>query len=105
MPRCKPLILMPSLPMNSGRLSKQQKRCLAEEVEAGDCWIAVSLAQLSGLILSGRIGKHTDQLAVELVINTQGKTDGTEWHTDGWGGYERVLRDDEIEHYIRAVGK
>lgn len=79
---------------------KKQKRCLAEEAKAGDCWIAVSLAQLSGLILSGRIGKHTDSLAVELVINTQGKTDCTEWHTDGWGGYERVLRDDQIEHYI-----
>lgn len=52
------------------------------------------------LILSGRIGKHTDSLAVELVINTQGKTDCTEWHTDAWGGYERVLRDLEIEHYI-----
>lgn len=55
------------------------------------------------LILSGRIGKHTDQLAVELVLNTQGKTDCTEWHIDGWGGYERGLRDLESEHYINKA--
>jgi len=26
-----------------------------------------------------------------------------EWHTDGWKGYERVLRDDDIEHYISKI--
>jgi len=78
---------------------KKQKHCLPEELEAGDCWIALSLAQLSGLILCGRVGKHTDSLAIELVASTEGKTDCTEWHTDGWSGYERVL-DDEVEHYI-----
>ena len=63
----------------------------------------MSFAQLSGLILSGRVGKHTDSLAIELVASTQGKTNCKEWHTDGWKGYERVLRDDEIEHYISKV--
>jgi IS1 family transposase len=46
------------------------------------------------------VGKHTDFLAIELVINTQGKTDCKEWHTDGWGGYKQALCHDEIEHYI-----
>jgi IS1 family transposase len=78
---------------------KKQKHCLPEELETGDCWIALSLAQLNGLILSGRVGKHTDELAIELVSSTQAKTDCSEWHTDGWSGYERVL-DDEVEHYI-----
>jgi IS1 family transposase len=73
---------------------------LPEELVAEDCWIALSLAQLSGLILTGRVGKHTNELAAELVLNTQGKTECKEWHTDGWSGYERVLCDCEIEHYI-----
>jgi IS1 family transposase len=55
---------------------------------------------LSGLILCGRVGKHTDALAIELVSSTQGKTDCKEWGTDGWGAYERALCSDEIEHYI-----
>jgi IS1 family transposase len=91
---------MPLVPMNSGRFAlKKQKSCLPDELETGDCWIALSLAQLSGLILAGRVGKHTDVLAAELVVTTQGKTDCKEWHTDGWRGYERVLPD-EVEHYI-----
>ena len=49
----------------------------------GDCWSALSLAQLSGLILTGRVGKHTEDLATELVVSTEGKTDCFEWHTDG----------------------
>ncbi len=65
----------------------------------GDCWIALSLAQLSGLILTGRVGKHTDDLASELAVSTEGKTDCSEWHTDGWSGYERILAS-EVEHYI-----
>jgi IS1 family transposase len=65
----------------------------------GDCWIALSLAQLSGLILTGRVGKHTDGLASELVVSTEGKTGCSEWHTDGWSGYERMLAS-EVEHYI-----
>ena len=73
---------------------------MLNELEAGDCWIALSLAQLNGLILSGRVDKHTDKLAIELVASTEGKTNCQEWHTDGWGGYERVLRNDEVEHYI-----
>lgn len=65
--------------------------------------IALSLAQLNGLILCGRVGKHTNELAIELVASTQGKTECKEWHTDGWQGYERVLPDDEVEHYISKV--
>lgn len=34
-------------------IKKALHHCLPEELEAGDCWIALSLAQLSGLILSG----------------------------------------------------
>jgi hypothetical protein len=54
---------MRSQPMSCGRLSKKQKRCLPGELETGDCWITLSLAQLNGLILTGRVGKHTDSLA------------------------------------------
>lgn len=81
---------------------KKQKHCLPDELEAGDCWIALSLAQLSGLILCGRVGKHTDSLAIELVTSTEGKTDCKEWGTDGWQGYERVLPS-EVDHYISKV--
>lgn len=78
---------------------KKQKHCLPQEVETGDCWIALSLAQFSGLILTGRVGKHTDELTQELVTSTEGKSDCKQWHTDGWGGYERVLNN-EVDHYI-----
>ncbi len=78
---------------------KKLHHCLPEEVETGDCWLALSLAQLNGLILSGRVGKHTDKLAIELFTSTEGKTECKEWDTDGWGGYERVLPN-EVEHYI-----
>jgi IS1 family transposase len=85
-------------------VEKNTHHCLPEELEAGDCWIALSLAQLNGLILCGRVGKRTDSLAIELVTSTQGRTDCTEWHTDGWSGYERVLcTDDEVEHYIGKI--
>ena len=101
--RYKRLIPMQSLPTNSGRLSKKTlHHCLPNELEAGDCWIALSLAQLSGLILCGRVGKHTDSLAIELVVSTEGKTDCKEWGTDGWSGYERVLPS-EIDHYISKI--
>jgi IS1 family transposase len=72
---------------------------LPEELVAGDCWIALSLAQLSGLLLCGRVGKHTDELAQELISSTEGKTDCKEWGTDGWQGYGRVLPS-EVDHYI-----
>ncbi len=51
---------------------KKQKQWLPEELEVGDCWIGVSLAEGSGLILSARVGKHTDELMEELVISTEG---------------------------------
>jgi IS1 family transposase len=45
------------------------------------------------------VGKHTDEFIEELVVNTEGKTDCLIWHTDGWGGYERVLGHG-VEHLI-----
>ncbi len=62
---------------------KNIRRCLPDDLEVGDCWVALSLAQLNGLILCGRVGKHTDSLAPELVASTEGKTDCKEWGTDG----------------------
>ncbi|RUS95848.1 hypothetical protein DSM107010_71030 [Chroococcidiopsis cubana SAG 39.79] len=61
-----------------------------------------SLAQLSGLILCGRVGKHTNSLAQELVSSSEGKTECKEWGTDGWQGYERVLPT-EVDHYISKL--
>jgi len=54
---------------------------------------------VSGLILCGRVSKHTDSLAQELITSTEGKTDCKEWGTDGWKGYERMLPS-EVGHYI-----
>lgn len=78
---------------------KKQKQCLPEELEVGDCWIAISLADVSGLILAARVGKHTDELIEELVISSEGKTACKRFNSDDWGGYERVLPP-EILHYI-----
>ena len=65
----------------------------------GDCWIGMTQAMGSGLILAARVGKHTDEFISELLANTEGKTDCQQWHTDGWGGYERLLGS-EGEHII-----
>ena len=78
---------------------KKQKQCGAQEPEVGDCWIGISLAQSSGLILAARVGKHTDELIEKLVISTEGKADYKQFNSDDWGGYERVLPP-EIQHYI-----
>src|SRR4028119_1392521 len=78
---------------------KKQKQCLPSELEVGDCWIGISLAKDSGLILAARVGKHTDELIEELVVSTEGKTSCKRWNSDNWGGYERVLSPD-ILHYI-----
>ena len=59
----------------------------------------MSLAHDSGLILTGRVGKHTDELMEELVVGAEGKTDSKIWCTDGWEGYERVLPP-EVIHVI-----
>ena len=59
----------------------------------------MSLAKDSGLILSGRVGKHTDVFIEELVVSTEGKTNGKFWYSDGWEGYERVLPP-EISHIV-----
>ena len=59
----------------------------------------MSLASDSGLILSARVGKHTDALIDQLVVNTEGKTSCKQWNSDNWGGYERVLPL-EVQHYI-----
>ena len=78
---------------------KKQKQCLPQELEAGDCWIAVSLADSSGLILAARVGKHTDELIEDLVVSSEGKTACKRFNSDDWGGYERVLPP-EILHHI-----
>lgn len=78
---------------------KKQKQCLPGELEAGDCWIGLSLANCSGLILAARVGKHTDALIEALVVSTEGKTNCKQWNSDDWGGYERVLPP-EILHSI-----
>jgi hypothetical protein len=41
----------------------------------GDCWIGLSLASESGLILAARVGKRTDAFLEELIVTTEGKTD------------------------------
>ena len=53
---------------------KKQKQCLPEELEADDCWIGLSLANTSGLILAARVRKHTDEFIEELVVTAEGKT-------------------------------
>jgi len=86
---------------------KKQKQCLPGELEIGDCWIGVSLADSSGLILAARVEKHTDDLIEALGVSSEGKTDCKRWNSDVrlwrsealWGGYERVLPP-EILHYI-----
>jgi IS1 family transposase len=72
---------------------------MPDELMVGDCWIGLSLAQESGLILAARVGKHTDAFIEELINNTEGKTDCQNWSTDGWGGYERVLSS-EVNHQV-----
>lgn len=79
--------------------SKKQKQCELEELNVGDCWIGISLDKSSGLILSARVGKHTDQFLAELIANTEGKTNCKHWYTDDWGGYERVFTP-EVTHII-----
>lgn len=78
---------------------KKQRQCTTGEFTRGDCWIGLSLACSNGLILAAYVGKHTDELIGQLVINTEGKTQCKQFNTDEWGGYERVLQP-EIEHYI-----
>ncbi len=41
-------------------VKKKQKHCVPTELEVGDCWMAITLANTSGLILACRVGKHTD---------------------------------------------
>ena len=66
--------------MNCGPFAlKKQKQCLPDELEVGDCWIGVSLADASGLILAARVGKHTDALIEELVVSSEGKTACKQW--------------------------
>ena len=59
----------------------------------------MSLAKQSGLILSARVGKHTDAFLADLITSTEGKTDCKVWYTDGWAGYERVLPP-EVVHIV-----
>lgn len=55
------------------------------------------------MILSGRVGKHTDAFAKELIWNTEGKTDVSVWFTDGWKAHERRLSD-ESELWVGKLG-
>jgi hypothetical protein len=50
-------------------------RSLPKELEVGDCWIATSLADSSGLILAARVGKHTDELLEERLVSTAAPRD------------------------------
>ncbi len=69
--------------MNFGQFAlKKQKQCCAQELETGDCWIGLSLADSSGLILATRVGKHADELISQLVINTEGKTNCKGFNSD-----------------------
>ena len=52
---------------------KPQQYCL-QELEVGDCWIGLSVADSRGLILAAPVGKHTDELIEQLVVNTEEKT-------------------------------
>ncbi len=78
--------------------AKKQKQCLPSELEVGDGWIGLSLANSSGLILAARVGKHTDKLIEELIVTTEGKTDCNQWNSDDWEDYERVLPPDVLHH-------
>ncbi|WP_081581039.1 hypothetical protein [Synechococcus sp. PCC 7502] len=50
-----------SVVMKCGRSWKKQKNSLPTELESQDCWIGVSIADNSGLILAVRVGKYTDE--------------------------------------------
>lgn len=91
------------LRMSCGRLSKKTEALFARG--ARDRGLLDSRKEgtvIRYLILCARVGKHTDELAQELVSSTEGKTDCSESHTDGWDGYERVLCD-RIDHYISKL--
>jgi hypothetical protein len=61
---------------------KKQTQLCPNELDVGDCWIALSLADSSGLILTARVGKHTDVPIEELVVSTEGKTACRQWNSD-----------------------
>lgn len=69
----------------------------------GDCWIGLSLANDSGLILAVRVGKRSDAFLEELVVSTQSRTDSECWKTDGLAGYERVIPD-VVNHQVGKAG-
>jgi insertion element IS1 protein InsB len=61
--------------------SKKQKCCQPHELIIEDCWIGMTQAGKSGLIIATRVGKHTDEFISQLVVNTEDKTDCHQWHT------------------------
>ena len=63
----------------------------------------MSVADNSGVIVSARVGKHTDTLLNELLVSNQGKTDCMVWKTDEWGGYDHILPE-EVEHWLGKAG-
>lgn len=58
----------------------------------GDCWVEMTQNTGSGLILATGVGKHTDKFIGKLIVNTEGKTDCKQWHTDGGDGSERMYK-------------
>ncbi len=92
--------------------AKKQFRCQGNELTEGDLGIGMTQASSSGLILAARVGKHTDPIIEELIVNTDVKTDCFQWHTDDWGGYKRVLPPlalhiigkDQTQHKERTLG-
>jgi insertion element IS1 protein InsB len=62
------------------------------------------LADDSGLVICGRVGKHTDRYIEEIIVTMQGRTSCQDLHTDDWCGYEQVIPV-ELEHTIGKDGR
>ena len=89
--------------------SKKQQNCSTTEITKGDCWIGISQAKGSGLIIGYEVGKHTDIFIEELIINTEIKTQCNTWVTDGKdsakksGGLILILYWPEQHLYLEAL--
>lgn len=65
--------------------------CEPDESRVRNCWVTLNLAKDSGLVISGCIRKHPDELVQELVVNTEDKTPFTHLQTDRCEGYVRQV--------------
>ncbi|MGI0495397.1 IS1 family transposase [Alkalinema pantanalense CENA528] len=63
----------------------------------------LSLDRESGLILTGWVGKRTDELAQDLIANTEGKTGARVWFSDDWQADERQLSE-SVERWVGKSG-